>query len=137
MIPSHPQFGRLLVTFVKPGSGSSVEAGDPVPDVGTESIFAYGADWKYLSQTGDPGDFTATDYDDSAWPSGPGELGFGDGDEATNIGKTATNIAYFFRKTVDITSGSKYDEYDLSILFDDGVVVYVNGEEQAKSSNWT
>jgi hypothetical protein len=136
MIPTHPLFGRLHVTFVKPGSGSSSESPDPIPGVGTEAIFAFGADWKYLSQTGDPGDFTATDYDDSAWPSGPGELGFGDGDEATNIGKTATNIAYFFRKTVDITSGSKYDEYDLSILFDDGVVVYVNGEEQARSVNW-
>ena len=139
MIPSHPRFGRFLVTFVSPGSGSAgapLDPGDPVPPVGTQSIFAYGADWKYLSQVTDPGDFTATDYDDSAWPSGPGELGFGDGDEATDIGQTATNIAYFFRKTVDITSGSKYDEYNLNAKFDDGVVIYVNGVEQARSSNW-
>ena len=136
MIPSHPLFGRVLVTFVRPGSGSSVEAGDPVPDIGTQNIYAYGADWKYLSQTTDPGDFTSASYDDSAWPEGPGELGFGDGDEATNIGKSATNISYFFRKTVDITSGSKYDEFDLNAKFDDGVVVYVNGVEQARSSNW-
>ena len=137
MIPSHPRFGNYLVTFIKPGAGSSSDPGDPVPSVGTQSIFAYGADWKYLSQTGDPGDFTATDYDDSAWPSGPGELGFGDGDEATDIGKTATNISYFFRKTVDITSGSKYDEYNLNAKFDDGVVIYVNGVEQARSTNWS
>ena len=135
MIPSHPRFGNYLVTFIKPGAGSSSDPGDPIPDVGTQSIFAYDADWKYLSQTGDPGDFTATDYDDSAWPSGPGELGFGDGDEATDIGKTATNISYFFRKTVDITSGSKYDEYNLNAKFDDGVVIYVNGVEQARSTN--
>ena len=137
MIPSHPRFGSFLVTFVKPGSGAPAgDPGDPVPPVGTQALFAYGADWKYLSQTGDPGDFTATDYDDSAWPSGPGELGFGDGDEATDIGQTATNIAYFFRKTIDITSGSKYDEYNLNAKFDDGVVIYVNGVEQARSSNW-
>jgi len=136
MIPSIPIFGRPDYIFVKPGSGSSVEASDPVPVIGTEAIFAYGADWKYLSQTTDPGDFTSASYDDSAWPEGPGELGFGDGDEATDIGKTATNISYFFRKTVDITSGSQYDTYDLNVKFDDGVVVYVNGEEQARSSNW-
>ena len=140
MIPSIPLFGRPDFTFVKPGSGSSAEApeaSDPVPGIGTLAIFAYGADWKYLSQTTDPGDFTSASYDDSTWPEGPGELGFGDGDEATDIGKTATNIAYFFRKTVDITSGSQYDTYDLNVKFDDGVVVYVNGEEQARSTNWS
>ena len=140
MIPSIPLFGRPGFTFVKPGSGSSAEApeaSDPVPGIGTLAIFAYGADWKYLSQTTDPGDFTSASYDDSTWPEGPGELGFGDGDEATDIGRTATNISYFFRKTVDITSGSKYDTYDLNVKFDDGVVVYVNGEEQARSTNWS
>jgi len=137
MIPSTPLFGRIDITFLKLGTGSAAEASDPAPSIGVVPLFAYGADWKYLSQTTDPGDFTSASYDDSTWLEGPGELGFGDGDEATDIGKTATNIAYFFRKTVDITSGSQYDTYDLNVKFDDGVVVYVNGEEQARSTNWS
>lgn len=139
IIPSHPVFGRPILSFVTPGSGSSAPnpvPSDPVPPVGTQSIFAYGADWKYYDSDADPGAFTTTGYDDSSWSSGPGELGFGDGDEATVITKSTTNASYAFRKTVDITSGSQYDEYNLNVKFDDGVVVYVNGVEQARSSNW-
>ena len=137
MIPSHPKFGNFLVTFVTSVSGSAgAPAGDPIPAVGETTIFAFGADWKYYDSDVNPGAFTQPAFDDSSWSSGPGELGFGDGDEATLLTRSATNASYLFRKTVDITSGSKYDEYDLDILFDDGVVVYLNGVEVARSSNW-
>ena len=64
MIPSTPLFGRIDITFLKLGAGSAAEASDPAPSIGVVPLFAYGADWKYLSQTTDPGDFTSASYDD-------------------------------------------------------------------------
>ena len=61
-------------------------------------------------------------------------LGFGDGDETTTI-SDVNQIANMFRKTINITDGDQYEELDYDILFDDGVVLYVNGDEQARSSN--
>ena len=102
---------------------------------GTYEQFAFGATWKYYDLGTNPGAFTGTSYDDSGWSSGAGELGFGDGDEATTI-SDVNQVANMFRKTINITDGNLYEELDYDILFDDGVVLYVNDEEQARSSNW-
>ena len=43
------------------------------------------ATWKYHAQGIDLGtDWRGLDYDDSMWPSGPAQLGYGDGDEMTS-----------------------------------------------------
>ena len=36
------------------------------------------SDWRYLKGSQTPGDWRAADFDDSAWPSGDGPLGYGD-----------------------------------------------------------
>ena len=112
-----------------------VDPGATGPTPGTYEQFAFGATWKYNDSGTDPGAFTTTGYDDSSWSSGPGELGFGDGDEATTIADV-NQISNQFRKNISITDGDQYEELDYDILFDDGVVLYVNGDEQARSSNW-
>ncbi len=113
-----------------------VDPGSTGPTPGTYEQFAFDATWKYYDDAADPGAFTTTGYDDSSWSSGPGELGFGDSDEATTLTKNASNIAYFYRKTVNITDGDQYEEFDFEIKYDDGAVLYVNGSEQARSNNW-
>ena len=113
-----------------------VDPGSSAPTPGTYEQFAFGATWKYYDDAADPGAFTTTGYDDSGWSSGPGELGFGDSDEATTLTKNASNIAYFYRKTVNITDGDQYEEFDFEIKYDDAAVLYVNGSEQARSNNW-
>ena len=125
-------------TFLTDISATVIDI-DPAggPAVGTYEQFAFGATWKYYDSNAEPTGFTGTGYDDSSWSSGPGELGFGDGDEATTITKSSNNASYAFRKTVSITHGDQYEELDYDILFDDGVVLYVNGSEQARSSNWS
>ena len=113
-----------------------VDPGSTGPTPGTYEQIAFGDTWKYYDSSADPGSFTSTSYDDSGWSSGPGELGFGDGDEATSMTKNASNIAYFFRKTLSITDGDQYEEFDFEIKYDDAAVLYVNGSEQARSNNW-
>lgn len=111
-----------------------VDPGSTGPTPGTYEQIAFGDTWKYYDLGTDPGAFTTTGYDDSGWSSGAGELGFGDGDETTTI-SDVNQIANMFRKTINITDGDQYEEFDYDILFDDGVVLYVNGDEQARSSN--
>ncbi len=102
-------------------------------------IFGLGATWKYLDDGSNQGSsWKETTYDDSLWSSGPAELGYGDGDEATTVGfgGVASNKyrTTYFRKTVDITTGDLYDSYSIKVMYDDGFALYVNGSEQNRTN---
>jgi len=93
-----------------------------------------GATWRY----DDNGTDLATTwrqagYDDSTWATGTGQLGFGDGDETTDIARGATT--YYFRKSFTVADASQVTDLDLSTLVDDGAVVYLNGHEVWRSQN--
>jgi len=50
------------------------------------TLLPAGSTWKYLDNGSDQGTaWQAPDFNDSAWASGPAQLGYGDGDEATVI----------------------------------------------------
>jgi len=98
------------------------------PDAHAEELIARGSDWRYLDDGSDQGTaWRETDFDDSGWESGPAQLGFGDGDEATVI--ESGHITYYFRHTLTIDDPGAIAGLALSILRDDGAVVYVNGTE--------
>ena len=95
------------------------------------TLVPLGADWKYRDTGDDLGiawqDF---DYDDSAWSSGPAELGYGDGDEATavNFGNpTSKYVTTYFRRTFPLSNPNDFASIKFRIKFDDAVVVYLNG----------
>ena len=99
-----------------------------MPDVHAEELIARGSDWHYLDDGSDQGTgWRETDFDDSGWDSGPAQLGFGDGDEATVL--SSGHITYYFRHTLTIDDPADIAGLALSILRDDGAVVYVNGTE--------
>ena len=51
-----------------------------------DTVVAINSVWKYLDDGTDPGpDWFNPSFGDSAWFSGPAELGYGDGDEATVV----------------------------------------------------
>lgn len=98
-------------------------------------IMPRGSSWKYLDNGTDQGtNWYSVNFNDSAWASGLAELGYGDGGEATvlnyvpfNGGK---NPCTYFRKSFALTAmpvGSQ--KLGLKIKRDDGVVVYINGQE--------
>jgi hypothetical protein len=94
----------------------------------------FGSVWKYKDNGSNLGTAWRTDaVIDTNWASGPAQLGYGDGDEATTVsfGTDATNkyITTYFRKTVNILSPASYSNFTLSVKRDDGIVVYVNGTE--------
>lgn len=97
--------------------------------------------WKYWANTqaNFPTGWQNTGFNDAAWPSGSGELGYGDGDETTCIpsgggGTLCTPTgnkwpAYYFRRTVNIPDPSVFASFGFRVERDDGFVVYVNGAE--------
>ena len=73
-----------------------------------------------------------------AWTSGPAQLGYGDGDEATTVGYGSDPnnkyITTYFRKTFTVANPSQFNGLTLDLLRDDGAVIYVNGQEVARSN---
>ena len=54
-------------------------------NTGTTSIIQFGSSWKYLDTDTRPAGWETTGFNDGTWAAGNGELGYGDGDEATVV----------------------------------------------------
>ncbi len=114
-----------------------VTVGENVP-VPADLILA-GSVWKYLDNGSDQGStWRAINFDDSGWASGPAQLGYGDGDEATVVGygPSANNkyITTYFRHSLTVNNPAGYSNLTVRLLRDDGGVVYVNGTEVFRSN---
>jgi len=100
------------------------------------SLVTTGNTWKYL----DTGEFfdgwTSPSFDDSAWKSGPSELGYGDDNEATVVGYGPNPddkfVTTYFRHTFAAPTCIVWLLMELKR--DDGAVVYVNGMEVMRSN---
>ena len=105
-----------------------------VGNVPSTSFVDFGSTWKYDDNGGLPSaTWTELSYDDSGWSSGPAELGYGDGDEATEVdyGGDANDkyVTTYFRQAFTAAGFSPTDYLELSLIRDDGAVVYINGTE--------
>jgi galactose oxidase len=87
----------------------------------------FGSFWRFDDRNIDPGpSWTSASFNDSAWREGPGQLGYGDGDEHTVLVRPATaQPSIYFRKKVALTSAPSAAR--LRVRFDDGFAVWVNG----------
>ncbi len=92
--------------------------------------------WKY-DATAPPAGWNTAAFDSSGWQLGNAVLGFG-GTVATNIDTFATTSlrprAAYFTKTFTVADPSQWATLTLSTVANDGVVVYVNGTEVARSN---
>ena len=53
----------------------------------TVPLLAAGGQWRYLDDGSNPGAaWNDPEFDDSAWPTGQAQFGYGEDDEATQIG---------------------------------------------------
>lgn len=118
------------------GNVSAPSAGLVVaPHASIETVFPAGSVWKYTDDGVDRATaWKASAYDDTTWKSGAGQLGYGDGDETTvmyNGGSVVANrfISHYLRRGFDVSDVNALTGVTLSVLRDDGVVVYVNGVE--------
>lgn len=96
--------------------------------------------WKYDATGTDLGTgWRATSYDDTAWPSGPGILGFGDPFITTTVpygpNPSAKYTTSYFRTSFTVSGPTAgIQAMSMSANYDDGFVAYLNGVEVARRS---
>lgn len=95
--------------------------------------------WKYLDNGSNQGTaWRQPGFNDSSWATGFAQFGYGDNDEATVIsyGPVSTNkyITSYYRKTFQVADAAAITALTVSVLRDDGAVVYLNGTEIFRSN---
>lgn len=78
-----------------------------------------------------PESWSSQGFDDSGWDRGPSGIGYGDGDDATQIPAT---LAVFARRPFEIVDPSRVTGVQLHLDFDDGFVAHVNGVEVGRAN---
>ncbi|MFP6873591.1 MAG: lamin tail domain-containing protein [Verrucomicrobiales bacterium] len=120
--------GTALITV---GGGPG---GEPV------ILVPLGGVWKYLDDGSDQGTaWRNSGFDDSSWESGPAELGYGDNDEETEVGYGGSSndkhATTYFRADFEVEDAALLTGLELRLLYDDGAIVYLNGNELHRTSN--
>lgn len=127
--------GGVSHTITVPETNAALAATFRTPTV----LVPTNAQWKYLVTPFAPDDaWKYTAFPDAAWPSGPAQLGYGDGDEATPIGfGPDPNNRYtttYFRYAFNVVDPSVFGALLVRLLRDDGGIVYLNGVEIFRSN---
>ncbi len=109
-----------------------------------DDVAGRGAVWKYRVGAGDPGAaWNTAGFDDSSWPQGAVECGYGDGDEVTNVGFVDTdpatpgdqrNLTTYFRHVFQVDNPAEVTGLVARVKRDDGAIVYLNGREVFRSA---
>lgn len=111
-------------------SGSVTTPAAPVPI----SFIPWNSTWKYKDDGSNQGTaWRALSFNDSAWASGPAQLGYGEDGEATVVsyGPNSSNkyITTYFRRSFNVANPAAIGSINMNLVRDDGVVVYLNGTE--------
>lgn len=96
------------------------------------------SEWRYFDQGTEPApEWREKGYNDSEWSQGSGEFGYGDGDEDTVVNEGSEDNRYittYFRHAFHVEDTVGFGRLVGSVLFDDGVIIYLNGEEVFRSN---
>ncbi|MEY2410793.1 MAG: hypothetical protein QOF48_3463 [Verrucomicrobiota bacterium] len=131
----HPFFGNPVI--VGPNAANlDFIVGTGAPPV---AIVAVGSTWKYLATGVDQGTaWRAPAFDDTIWPTGTAQFGYGEGDEATVISYGPNPLAKYttsyFRRAFPVANAGMLTNLTVSLLRDDGGIVYLNGVEIFRSN---
>jgi hypothetical protein len=109
------------------------------PARGQDVLVPAGSVWKYLDDGSDQDTvWRELAFDDGTWASGPAQLGYGDGGEATVVsyGGDPNNkfVTTYFRHAFVVGDPSQYAGLLVRLLRDDGALVYLNGVEIVRSN---
>ncbi len=127
--------GNVTHTITVAETNLVLTAGFRTPTV----LVATNAQWKYLVTASMSGTtWKDSAFSDAAWPVGPAQLGYGDGDEATVIGfgpnPSGRYPTTYFRHSFNVVDPSVFKALLVRLLRDDGGVVYLNGTEIYRSN---
>ncbi len=90
--------------------------------------------WRYHDKGVDQGvAWRANTFNDSTWSNGLARLGFGGDGEVTLLAGQPV-ITYYFRKSFVLPANYTPTNLVVSVVRDDGMVVYLNGSEVARDN---
>jgi hypothetical protein len=111
------------------------------------NLMAFGSAWKYATGTDLGTTWRNTSFNDAAWATGTGHMGYGEtwtntcvpagagcptysaAGPCNSVGSCTKYPTIYFRKTLNIPDATLFDSVRFSVYMDDGVVMYVNGTE--------
>ena len=103
-----------------------------------ETAIARASVWRYRDRGGLATGWRARTYDDSSWATGRGPLGYGEDYLATTVsyGPDPANkhITTYFRKSFTLSDPGAVTVIRGELMYDDGVVVYLNGTEIGRAA---
>ena len=128
-------WGASLAPDGTPGSGAAEDDGQ------TNKIISLGSVWKYdQSGVNNGTEWRDPNFDDSAWNEGPGIFGKeGASNKMPDPGfqtpwTTGGKYTYYLRKEFEWGIPFRSANIIMDGLFDDGIVVYLNGKEIGRNS---
>jgi hypothetical protein len=118
---------------------ASTSAVSPKSVAATTTLVPAGATWSYSFDNTTPVTpaWKTSAADTSSWATGPAALGWGTGAIATNIDVPAGGtraLTSYFRRSFSVPAAAGITKLTLTTRADDGVAVYVNGTEVARSN---
>ena len=115
--------------------GGALKAGAQIytSSLSSQTLIPWGSVWKYKDDGSDQGTaWRNVGFNDSGWASGPAELGYGDGDEATVVGGGPVGNRFattYFRTTFNVTNANQISSGNIHMRYDDAGIIYINGTE--------
>lgn len=88
--------------------------------------------FSYIVPTEQPYGWTASDYDDSGWGTGPTPIGYGETNILSSVPSGSQSV--FMRTTFSIDNVTDIVQMILHMDCDDGFIAYINGTEVARSN---
>jgi uncharacterized repeat protein (TIGR01451 family) len=121
------------------GNSMPTNASDVYISLPAITLLAAGSSWKYLDNGSEQGvAWRGLTFDDGDWDSGPAQLGYGDGDEITEVSfggnPNAKFITTYFRTSFVVEDATKLTNAVVHLLRDDGAAVYLNGTQVVRSN---
>jgi hypothetical protein len=95
--------------------------------------FGFGSQYKYLkgiNAMGLPSSWVDPGFNDSGWLTGNGPFWYGDGSGGTLLSDMqGSYTTVFMRTTFNATDAANINQLNLSVDYDDGFIIWINGEE--------
>jgi photosystem II stability/assembly factor-like uncharacterized protein len=135
--------GALVLCMVASGCEEPTDRAD-LDEASAEVAVADGgvprrSSWSYWDRGGDLGvAWRAESFDDGAWARGAGPLGYGESYLGTTIGyggdAAHKHVTTYFRTQFTLANPAAVTAIRGDLMFDDGVVVYLNGQEIGRAA---
>jgi len=137
--PNLSRTGSFAVEVQEVNRPPQLQVGQTILFTNTFSLIPARAPWRYLDDGRDAGGaWRSPGFDDSTWSTGSAPLGYGDPHIATTLSfgpnASAKYTTTYFRTSFLVADPADVTALTLTLLRDDGAVIYLNGGEALRDN---